>query len=196
LFEQTCEFVGIQFTMHFIEFVFVETNQLFGSNSNVILTQQTCGLRSSRVAESTRRALAFYFSLRIWYMFLILKCRGRSDLGVCMTSVLAKRMWLRSADFWQILRPNTFLNRKSAPCGRILFASTEVMHTPRSNFPLHIDIKNIYQILTKKQKASAQRLLLATLLERRLQVCRVKITFELLRTASFVSTRRIWWNAL
>jgi len=27
------------------------------------------------------------------------KCRGESDLGLCMTSVLAKRMLLRSADF-------------------------------------------------------------------------------------------------
>jgi len=36
------------------------TNQIFGSNSNVILTRQTCGHRSSRLRE--RRALAFYFS--------------------------------------------------------------------------------------------------------------------------------------
>jgi len=47
---------------HFIEFVFVETNEVFRSNSNVILTQQTCGHGSSRVAERKRRALAFIFS--------------------------------------------------------------------------------------------------------------------------------------
>jgi len=50
---------------------FVETNQLFGSNPNVILTRQTCGHRSSRVAGSKRRALAFHYTVRIWYMFLI-----------------------------------------------------------------------------------------------------------------------------
>jgi len=121
LFEWTCEFVGIQFTKHFIKFVFVETNQLIDSNSNVILTRQTCGHCSSRVAGSKHRALAFRFSVRIWYMFWISKCRGEWDLGVCMTSVLAKRMRLRSADFQRILRPNTFLNRNSALCGRILF---------------------------------------------------------------------------
>jgi len=37
----------------------------FRSNSNMILTRQTCGHRSSRVAGSKHRALAFYFSVRI-----------------------------------------------------------------------------------------------------------------------------------
>ena len=83
-------------------------------------------------------------------MFLISKCRGKSDLGVCMTSVLAKKMRLRSSDFQRILQPNTFFNQKSVLCGCILFASTEVMHTPRSNIPLHIDMKNISQICTEK----------------------------------------------
>jgi len=106
-----------------------------------------------------------------------------------MTSVLGKRMRLRSADFRQILRPNTFLNRKSALCGRIFSASTEAMRRPSSDFPLHFDIKNIYQIRTEKENASARRLLPATLLELWPQVCRVKITFELLRTTSFFSTK-------
>jgi len=83
-----------------------------------------------------------------------------------MISVLAKRMQLRSADFGRILRPNTFLNRKSALCGRILFASTEVIHTPRFDFPLHFDIQNTYQFRMEKINAIARRLLPATLLER------------------------------
>ena len=62
LFQRTCEFNGIQFIKHFSEFVFVETNEVDRSNSNVILTRQTCGHRSSRVAESKRQALALYFS--------------------------------------------------------------------------------------------------------------------------------------
>jgi len=55
-------FPGIQFTKQFIEFVLLETNQFFVSISNVILTRQTCGHRSSKVAGSKRRALVFYFS--------------------------------------------------------------------------------------------------------------------------------------
>jgi len=142
LFNRTCEYAGIQFTKHSIEFVLLETNKLVGSNPHVILTRQTCRQRSNRVAGSTRRALAFYFSVRIWYMFFISQFRGKSDLGLCMTSVLAKRMPLCSADF----QPNTFFNRKSALCGRTLFASTEVMHRPRSDSPLHVDIQNTNQI--------------------------------------------------
>jgi hypothetical protein len=67
---------GIQFARHCIEFVFVEMNQSVGSNLNVILTLQTCGQRSSRVAGSKRRTLVCYFPARIWYMFSISKCRG------------------------------------------------------------------------------------------------------------------------
>jgi len=141
---------AIQFTKHSIEFVFVETNEVVRSNSNVILTRQTCGHRSSRVAVSRSQALAFYFFVRIWYIFLISICRGKSDLGVCMTSVLAKRMQPHSADF---RFKNVFcrrIRRKSALRSRIIFASTAVMHTPRSHSPLHFDIKNIYQICTGK----------------------------------------------
>jgi len=150
LFVRTCVSAGLQFTKHFIEFVLVETNQLFGSDSKVILTRQTCSHRSSRVAGVKRQALALYFPVRIWYVFLISKYRGESDLDLCMTSVLAKRKQLHSSDFRRILRPNTFLNRKSALCSHILFASTEVMHTPRSDSPLHFDIKNTYQLRTIK----------------------------------------------
>jgi len=152
LFKRRCEFDGIQFTKHFIKFVRVEMNKLVGSNPHVILTRQTCGERSSRVAGSKYRALAFYFSVRMWHMFLISKYREKSNLGLRMTSVLAQRMRLRSANFQQILRPSTFLNQKSALCGRILCASPEVMHRPRSDSPLHIDIKNIHQIRTEKIK--------------------------------------------
>jgi len=67
-----------------------------------------------------------------------------------MTVVLAKRMGLGSADFRRILRPNTFLNRKSALPSRILFASTEVMHRPRSDSALHFDVKNTYHLRTEK----------------------------------------------
>jgi len=41
------------------------------SNSNVILTRQTCGHSSSKVAGSKRRALVFYFCVQIWYTIMI-----------------------------------------------------------------------------------------------------------------------------
>jgi len=51
----------------------------------VILTRQTCSQRSVMAAGGKRQALAFNFSVRIYYMFLVSKCRGQSDLGLCMT---------------------------------------------------------------------------------------------------------------
>jgi len=39
------------------------------------LTRQTCSQRSGMAAESKRRALAFYFSVLICYMFPLLKFR-------------------------------------------------------------------------------------------------------------------------
>jgi len=77
---------------HFIESVFVETNDLVRSGSNMILTRQTCGQHSSRVARSKRRALSWYLSVRIRHVFSISKCRGESGLGLCMSSILAKRI--------------------------------------------------------------------------------------------------------
>ena len=80
----------------------------------MILTRQTCVQRSGMAAASKRRALFFFCLVRICYMFLISKCRGESNLGLCMSSGLAKRMPLRSADFRRILRPNAFKNQKAA----------------------------------------------------------------------------------
>jgi len=80
-------------------FFVVETKRFVGSSVNVILTRQTCGQRSSRAAESKRRALGNYFSGRICYMFLISKCRGDWDLGLCTTSGLAFGEPQRSGDF-------------------------------------------------------------------------------------------------
>ena len=77
----------------------MEMKQIVHSTSNVISTRQTCGQRSGMAAGSKRRALAFYVSVRICYMFLISKYREESDLGLCMTSALAKRLLLQSADF-------------------------------------------------------------------------------------------------
>jgi len=69
--------------------------------TNKQLLQQGCG--------SKRRAIAFYFFIRIWYVFLTSRRREESDHpGLCMSSVLAKRMQLYSGNFRRILRPSTF----------------------------------------------------------------------------------------
>ena len=67
---------SVEYSLQRISSIFVvETKRFVGSFVNVILTRQTCGLRSSRAAESKRRALGNYFSKRICYMFPISKCR-------------------------------------------------------------------------------------------------------------------------
>jgi len=86
--ERTRILSGIQFATHFIEIFVVKTKRFVGSFVHVILTWQACGQRSSRAAESKRRALENYFSEQICYMFLMSKCRGDQDLGLCTTSVL------------------------------------------------------------------------------------------------------------
>jgi len=57
---------------------------------------------------------------KIWYMFLISVCKGKSDQGACMTSLLAQRMQLRSADFRGILRPNTFFKPPNLSALRLI----------------------------------------------------------------------------
>ena len=53
--------------------------------------------------------------------------------------VLANRMRPHIGKFRQILRPHTFLNRKSPPCSGILFA-TEDVHRPTSDSSLLVDV--------------------------------------------------------
>ena len=60
--ERTQIVSGIKFTTHFIEILVVETKRFVGSFVHVILTRHTCGQRSSKAAESKRRALGNYFS--------------------------------------------------------------------------------------------------------------------------------------
>ena len=106
--ERTRILSGIQFTTHFIDFFVEETKRFVGSFVNVILTRQTCGQRSSRAAESKRQALGNYFPERICCMFLISKCRGDQDLGLCTTSVLAFEDPQCNGKIRFFLRRNTF----------------------------------------------------------------------------------------
>ena len=134
---------GIQFKTHFIEFFVVETKRFIGSTVHVILTRQTCGQRSSRAAESKRQALGNYFSERICYMILISKWRGDWDLGLCTTLGLAFGEPQRSGDFWG---KSVFWRRKNRilplRCGSPN-ASPKDVHRPRSQSPLHFDIRII-----------------------------------------------------
>jgi len=57
--------------------------------------------------------------------------------------------FIRSADF-RFKNVSGRINRKSALCSCILFSGAEVIHRPRSNFLLHFNIQNIYQIRTEK----------------------------------------------
>jgi len=102
-------------------FLIVDTARFVSSTVNVILTRQTCGQLSKMSAGggSKRQALAFYVGVQICHMFLRSKCRGESDLGLCTTSVLSNRIHPCIGKIRQILRPNTFLNRKSPPCSGI-----------------------------------------------------------------------------
>ena len=63
----------IQFTTYFIECLVVETIRFVGSTVNVILTRQTSGQRSSRAAQSKRRALdlkiSFPFEFAICFKY-------------------------------------------------------------------------------------------------------------------------------
>jgi len=150
LLERTRTLSGIQFTTHFIKFFVVETKRFVGSFVNVILTRQTCGQRSSRAAESKRRAFGNYFSERICYMFLMSKCRGDRDLGLCPTLGLSFGGPMPNGKIRFFLRRNTFFFRKSPL--RISFpnASPEVVHRLRSQSPSHFDIRNIQQIRSEK----------------------------------------------
>jgi len=82
--------------MHLIESVFVETNQLFGINPNLILMQQTCGQLSGMAAGSKRRASAFYFfRTNLLYVPLIemyrrVTSRSVDDFGTCKKNAAAQ----------------------------------------------------------------------------------------------------------
>jgi len=101
LFKRTVVFSGIQFTRHFIEFVFVEITKVVRSNPNVILIEadlrpaleQGCG-------KQIPSASILYSCIRSWYVSWISICRKESDLGLRISSVLAKRMRIHNAACW------------------------------------------------------------------------------------------------
>ena len=129
---------GIQFTTRFIECFVVETKRSVGSFVNVILMRQICGQRSSRTAESKRQALGNYFFERMCYMFLMSKCRGDRDLGLCIFSILAKGEALRNGDF----RKKTWFD-----AGKMGFCHCAVFQTQVPRLCTDLDLSLLY-ILT------------------------------------------------
>jgi len=150
--ERTQILTEIQSTRHCIKFIVVETKWFVSSDVNVILKRQTCGQRSSMSAGSKRQLLAFYFSIRIWYLFWESKCRGDCDLGLCKLLALSKRMPLHSADF----RLKTVFGRKSCQrhCAAAFFLSVSKLCTDLDRSLLYIliliNIPNSYGKWTNK----------------------------------------------
>ena len=128
-----------------------ETNKVVCGNSKVILMRQTCGQRSSWVAGVKHQAQAFYFFIRIGYLFLLSICRGESDLRLFETSGLAKKTQFRTANFQF---KNVFgrkIRHKLALHSRILFASTEItpVRRPRSDSPSLLHFRLMLRTHTK-----------------------------------------------
>jgi len=108
-----------------------------------------------------------------------------SILGIHSKFVVENNMRVLGVCLSQLC-PSASRRFAASRCSRILFASPEAMHRPRSDSPLHIDIKNMNQMRTQNKMLTLGVCFPRTLLERWPQVCHVKITLELLRTTSFV----------
>ena len=157
-------------------------------NPSMILKRQTCGQRSDMAAGSKRWALAFYFFVRICYIFLMSKSRGVSD----QILVFAWHRDLQKECGCAMANLKTFFGcsfRLNSPLrSGILFAISDVMQRPRSDSLAtfrhreHVANPEIYNV-------SARRLLSASMPERWPQVYRIKITFRLLPNNWFVSTK-------
>jgi len=107
------------------------------------------------------------------------------DLGLFTNSLFAKRMPLQG----ETSDPKMYLTAQFVTiwqCG-IPFESTEVVYRRGSDSPLHLNIRNTYQMHMGKQFSGARRLLPVDMLERWPHVCRM-MTFTLLPTNCFVST--------
>jgi len=78
----------------------------------------------------------FFLPVQICSIFLFLKGRGKSVLGLLTISVLTKRMPPCSA---KMCWPHT-------ESVGIVFASFEVVHRSRSDSLLHFDSKNIFSL--------------------------------------------------
>ena len=100
----------------------METNRFVSDFSDVILTWQTYGQRSSRAAESKHRALGNYVKDLISYVCIIPKCRETEIRVLCTFWVLVKRELLRNAKFRFFLRAKHVLFSEVAIAQRFSFS--------------------------------------------------------------------------
>ena len=133
----------IQFTAHFIGFFVVETKRFVSSFVDVVLMRQACGRRSGGTAEGERQALGDCFSERVCCMCLMSECVGGGRSG--SVRGFGTCVW-RTAAQWQnlIFPPSKHVCFQKSPL-RIGSpnASAEVVHSPRSQSPLHFDVRSI-----------------------------------------------------
>jgi len=187
LLERTRTLSGIQFTTQFIEFFVVETKRFVSSFVNVILTRQTCGQRSSRAAESKRRAIGNYFFERICYMFLESKRRGDWDLALCPT------LWLGKIGWQNPIFPASKHVFFSGSCH---CASGFQMQVPK--LCIHLDLSLLYILTLETYSKFARKnnfLALGVCFAQPCssagrRFCRVNTTFTKLPTNRFVSTTK------
>jgi len=107
----------------FIEFFLVDMSQLISSNPNVIHIWKKCGQRLGMAAASKRRALGFFFQCE----FATSKRRRESNLGLCTTSGLAKRICKKNVTArCRLLIKKHDWPRKSALHSGIIFASLKL----------------------------------------------------------------------
>jgi len=186
--EQTQIFSGIQFTRYCIDFFVVETKRFVDSSVTVILARQTCGQRSSRAAESKRRALGNYFPEWMCYMFQISKWRDDWDLDRCTFWVLAKREPLRNGDVFRKKRVSPAENIGSWHCAAVFFSQVPAKCTDPNLDLLYILILGTYSKIARENKFLVffPRLLSADMLDGWPQICRFKITFTQIPTNRFV----------
>ena len=130
------------------------SNSLAGGVLSALLVNLSMLRRPARQrcdgADGARDAYKFYYSVRISYEFLISDCRGDSDLGLCSSWHLAKKMPLRSGRicFQQANRRNSEPIRPLR--SGIFFARCQDVHRRQACSALQIDIRNLYDIHTEK----------------------------------------------
>jgi len=150
--------------------------------------------RAGLVAGSKHRALALYFSVRMWYVFLISVCRGESGLGLCVTSVFAKGMRQHRADFLFKNVLGRRIRSKLALCSHIIFASPKSCTDLDLTF-LYISILRAYTNFVRKNKMLALGVCFpqpCSSAGRRFEVARLAVLVEAVATHCHA---RLWKHA-
>ena len=120
-------------------------------------------------------------------MFIISKCTGDLDLGLCTTSGLALEEPKRNGRFRKKKHVST---QEKSDFAMTLGSKVQKLCTDIDLSLLYILILGTYSKFARKNNFLALGVCFPALLERWPQVCRVKITFTKLLTNRFVSTTK------